>query len=436
MPVTVLERIVNLSPHTITLKNQEQPLDDCTVPGSAIRTLARGPWIPWATSGKRIEIRVGDTAYYLWQDHGADGDHVRFSKHDAWEGPEEKNQLPGFSRVRNERDPITLIVGPEKTIRGSIKPFESWMADLGSKLAGRKLNEILLPGTHDSGTYSIPPTGSDLSPDNGQLYKWRVLLKLLQINIVGPIAKSIIAGWARVQDRNITEQLEGGVRYFDLRLCGSGDDFYIVHGMWGAKIDKILDSVEAFIASHPKEIVLLDVNHFYDADDARCCALAARISSRFGHRLVPRDVKASAQLSTLWNSQQQVLVLFDNAAAVNAYATIWPSAASFVAGQPWNDDRVISDVKAISTFLDEELKELEKNRPGNPDRFTRIGATFTTNNMTTLGYGHLYKVTETTAPEVMKWLLAHGSSSALNIVNTDFFELASQVDTIVSQNLR
>lgn len=126
----------------------------------------------------------------------------------------------------------------------------SWMGDLAPRLASRKLNEIVIPGSHDTTTYSV---------DHPEAF----------------------VRYAETQDESITDQLNGGIRQFDVRvewtendpLCGQSgdclDDFYAHHG--GGATDTsssylalsgILDSVEqwALAPGHEHEIILLNVS--------------------------------------------------------------------------------------------------------------------------------------------------------------------------------
>jgi len=63
------------------------------------------------------------------------------------------------------------------------------------------LNEINIPGTHDSGTYDI-----------GQLSNNKIANKIISmsgLNLVNGIKSNL----GRTQDLNIKEQLEHGIRY-------------------------------------------------------------------------------------------------------------------------------------------------------------------------------------------------------------------------------
>lgn len=104
------------------------------------------------------------------------------------------------------------------------------------------LTEISIPGTHDSGTKNV-----DL-----------------------PI-------WSKTQTLSITEQLNIGVRYFDLRLEHVSDVYYnaqIVHGSsncWNGNgghltLYEVLEDMYAFLKSNPSETLIVSVKQDYGDD--------------------------------------------------------------------------------------------------------------------------------------------------------------------------
>lgn len=117
---------------------------------------------------------------------------------------------------------MACLVNPAhaQTIRST------WMAYMQDN---RPLSEIVIPGTHDSGAYVIPT-------DIGETQDW-----------------------------NITQQLENGVRFLDVRIANSDFGAYpfeIRHGFerLGNFHDLVLNPVNNFLAAHPSEVVLMSVS--------------------------------------------------------------------------------------------------------------------------------------------------------------------------------
>ena len=129
-----------------------------------------------------------------------------------------------------------------------------WMRDLGRDIAFVPLTELTIPGAHDMGTYGI--TGSSDGSADGQ-------------DTGCSIAHTICERYGRAQDpiKDAEHELNEGIRYFDLRVCGSGGGvFRTCHGLEAADLQQILDQTRAWIDSHPGEVVFLDFNHHFLLD--------------------------------------------------------------------------------------------------------------------------------------------------------------------------
>jgi 1-phosphatidylinositol phosphodiesterase len=98
-----------------------------------------------------------------------------------------------------------------------------WMGQVDD---ARSLSSLTIPGSHDSGAlYSV----GDLS--------------------------------GKCQDLSISEQLQSGIRYLDVRLQASSNNLYVVHGFIneGQSFKSLLTSVTSFLSNHHSETVLLSV---------------------------------------------------------------------------------------------------------------------------------------------------------------------------------
>ena len=120
---------------------------------------------------------------------------------------------------------------------------EGWVEELFQAQPETRLVDLILPGTHDSGSYAITKA-SPPAPGAPASYAQ-----------VGSIA----AKWAKTQDQTLEEQLRGGIRYLDLRVADFEDRLVLVHGLVSCDLDDALAGVRRFTAEHPKEPVLLDL---------------------------------------------------------------------------------------------------------------------------------------------------------------------------------
>ncbi len=104
------------------------------------------------------------------------------------------------------------------------KDYSNWMENISDDTL---VNEIVIPGSHDAGSYDMIWLGA-------------------------------------TQAFTIDEQLEMGVRYFDLRVNKLSEDEYVIfHSIInGVDFLPILESIKNFVLDHPTETLLLDFQHF------------------------------------------------------------------------------------------------------------------------------------------------------------------------------
>lgn len=203
----------------------------------------------------------------------------------------------------------------------------AWMSDSAAILGKKSLNEIVLPGAHDAGTYAIDTSktsgirlggGNESSPDNKQVKK---------ILSFGPV----FSNWAKTQERTMAQMLDDGIRYFDLRVCVDARGVLMTcHGLYGASVESMLDELAAFLRRNPREVVLLGFNHFWDREfqiskdkksgeieglrPAKWTELVGLLRTKLDGRLVSsKKFTPVSRLNELWalKSNNQVIALFD-----------------------------------------------------------------------------------------------------------------------------
>ena len=107
--------------------------------------------------------------------------------------------------------------------------FSQWMDFLSDDAA---LRNIVIPGSHDAGSVTMPSA-------------------------------------AETQNSYIRTQLLYGVRYFDIRVQKKPRGLLIFHGpVSGQPFADVLESVKAFLETHPSETVILDFQHFKGGSEA------------------------------------------------------------------------------------------------------------------------------------------------------------------------
>lgn len=140
------------------------------------------------------------------------------------------------------------------------------------------------------------------------------------------IAKPIIVNWSITQRDDIKQQLNGGIRYLDLRVATKPGtkELYFLHGLYGSEVSKPLLDVASWLTSHANEMVILDFQHFYAFTDEDHHRLAEKIHQIFHGRMCPVSSFDHITLRWLASRRYQVFVIYRNVYARN-YEHLWPS---------------------------------------------------------------------------------------------------------------
>ena len=110
-----------------------------------------------------------------------------------------------------------------ETFKSYNKDYSNWMSYIDDNVL---VNEIVMPGSHDAGSYKMVWLGE-------------------------------------TQQFNMAQQLQMGVRYFDLRVNKKDGEYIIFHSIInGVEFLPILETIKTFIIENPTETLLLDFQHF------------------------------------------------------------------------------------------------------------------------------------------------------------------------------
>lgn len=131
------------------------------------------------------------------------------------------------------------------------------------------LRQLTIPGSHDSFASSFKSfSNNDLN--------------------IPIIFNPFIKRWAKTQNKTITEQLELGIRYFDIRVEEYNGTYYTVHSLLSQKLYNVLNDILNFIKNHQTEKILVDVNHIYNITDNN--NLKNYMKEIFNNYLVKNDI--------------------------------------------------------------------------------------------------------------------------------------------------
>lgn len=203
--------------------------------------------------------------------------------------------------------------------------FANWMLQLGESFRQRKINQIIIPGSHNAGVYNI------CADKNLSLYS----LDFKQIdtftfglfNFTGWIAK-----WGRCHQLDIARQLKSGIRYLDLKITYYLMDgrYYIHTGENGflsycsILLSEALTHVAAFCYAHPGEIILVEVT--FDDSIPNIEDVLTKFTDAWRCLLHPNKYNGTlyANINEMCTLGQKI-VLFSNCITPKYRTQVWPA---------------------------------------------------------------------------------------------------------------
>lgn len=126
--------------------------------------------------------------------------------------------------------------GADQALKKPLPELSNWMERLDNYT---RLNEIVMPGSHDAGMSQVVNCGS------GAQFNYGII---------------------QTQALNILEQLQAGSRYFDIRIDYDHRQLITYHrsgnaGGNGQSLMAVLDQALQFVQSHPSETFILKFSH-------------------------------------------------------------------------------------------------------------------------------------------------------------------------------
>lgn len=158
----------------------------------------------------------------------------------------------------NDKKTPPSRVNPKKSPQEQSPSLAKIQSQNYSKIKGLALNQIRWLGSHDSGMYT---TQNNLGYDG---------ISNSFIQMFFKKNPYIIKGFARTQSLDILQQLNAGVRYFDLRITLNPQDpklafsnLYLTHSVLGESLVNVFQQIAQFVSKNHNELIILDFNHWY-----------------------------------------------------------------------------------------------------------------------------------------------------------------------------
>jgi hypothetical protein len=296
------------------------------------------------------------------------------------------------------------------------------------------LRDLVLPGTHDSGSGTI-----------GRF--------------------KIFSAAGRTQNLSLYEQLKAGIRYLDVRVANGstgGDDILSIwHGcLEGGNLDKSLQGVLDFLQEHTKELVVIELVPEYgkkfSTNQKRCCLDIAQRLLGGSERIIPasqlREIIETKPFGQVISSMsQRVIVLlhnrfFEGDDAIDISMEDISSKYGFGKGDellnnPWNNtrdcaelmQRNLSTVQQFAPYRDRLLSNQFVATPGvSGGAKDVVGVLTGANSLRPVSHAcRLY------APNSLDRFLCQNADESWNIIALDFVDLCPEItDYLISLNWR
>jgi hypothetical protein len=200
-----------------------------------------------------------------------------------------------------------------------------WMGNMADVLESRLLQELRVPGSHDSASYSI--TG-------------------------------LLSHLAKTQAVSTGQQLLGGVRYLDFRMGNLGRFFgvrgtRINHGPFVGQLafEDLLD-IWAFVTLHPKELVILDIQSTLGLSADKRRMIFKWIEKLFKNVAIPPGAVnlKNTTLGDVWRSRRRILILSDQ---TSTSSLIWNRDIIL---NPWPNTCHVMDLRQNADRLNYDIQ--------------------------------------------------------------------------------
>ncbi|KKK81901.1 hypothetical protein LCGC14_2808770, partial [marine sediment metagenome] len=213
-----------------------------------------------------------------------------------------------------------------------------WMSDLSETLANRRLNHIVVPGSHDSGARLI---NWSINPSLGDTIYQKVYNLAQHCKFV----KNIIAAWTLTQELTVYDQLLLGIRNFDLRLACINDIFYLAHTYICDQFETVLSDIVNFLRDYPNEVIFLQFRSDYENRATMTREgndkVLDRLYTVLGSYFIPRPAdKRFPTLGEVLSGKDRVVLYYDGSHSERDYV--------------WNE-RYLHDGWTTTTIVNKKL---------------------------------------------------------------------------------
>lgn len=120
--------------------------------------------------------------------------------------------------------------------------------------------------------------------------------------------------WSITQTGNITDQLNSGFRYLDIRCCWDNNEWRTHHALLGDLISDMMYDIKRFIEKNTYEVIIIDIGHTdYSANGYNDTDLMYLISDILGDYMISSDKDIfDMTFDEMWESNKRLIFTFDS----------------------------------------------------------------------------------------------------------------------------
>lgn len=286
---------------------------------------------------------------------------------------------------------IAYIQNEEILSTNCVRARPNWMYQARSVIGNFSLMDLMIPGTHNTGTYASFDDSDD----------------------------TLFNRYLITQEEDVWHQLVYGIRYLDLRVAyqnsaSSSERLWITHSSFVTDIPvkEVIRQVKDFL-ENTNEIVIMDFHRFVNGFKGRRAArrhqeLITVLERELGNYMIPVSFTSWVNLNTLWATGKRLYVGYADDNSRRQNSLLFPAIKHL-----WGD---VDTIAGLKNYLNQTICS-QRNR-----RLTSAMAQLTP---TTAGaifnlYGGLRNMADNINREITKWFRDEWNHCA-NIVATDFF---------------
>jgi len=312
------------------------------------------------------------------------------------------------------------------------------MANLSTELRSLKISDLAIPGSHDSGSYSLL-TNQPIDVLN-EHDKYSRYFKMASSKSDSKLLNEMTYRWSKTQDLNITEQLKLGIRYFDFRLAEDQHNvFRVVHRLFGVTFEEIINQINDFSELHPKEVLLVDIRQI-DTHPGTSLAHAqnrtiSQLQRILKSRICPNSIMKNLNVRYIWKQNCQILIFY-NALQKSKQTSSNIICSNEMISSPFNE-KMFQQKSQWMKFLDKNYiqkrteNQLYVTQGIMQPHWMEIAVAGDSERATLKNW-----VSDEASLAIVKWLKRkHIGKNGINIVIADFVENHHFVDSVLSLNV-